>query len=52
MDVYRGEIESAIRNAEKVKKHAAAYYQNDIAYAQFLGNYAEFLYNKDRRVEC
>jgi len=49
MDVYRGEIESANQNSEKIRKHAAAYYQNDLSYAQFLGNYAEFLYNRDRR---
>jgi hypothetical protein len=52
MDVYRGELESASRTADKIKKHASAYYQSDLAYSHFLGNYAEFLYNKDRRLEC
>ncbi len=52
MDVYRGEIESAIRTADKVRKHASAYNQNDMAYSLFLGNFAELLYNKDRRTEC
>jgi hypothetical protein len=33
MDVYRGESEPATQTAEKIRKHAAAYYQNDLAYA-------------------
>ncbi len=27
MEVYRGEIEAALRSAEKIRKHASAYYQ-------------------------
>lgn len=52
MDVYRGELESALRIAEKIKKHASAYYQNDVSFAIFLGNLSEFMYNKDKRYEC
>ena len=52
MEVYRGEIESALRSAEKIRKHASAYFQNDMAYAVFLGNLSEFIYNKDKAYDC
>ena len=52
MEVYRGELESALRSAEKIRKHAGAYHQNDISFAYFLGNLSEFMYNKDHRNEC
>lgn len=51
-ELYRGEIEQAFKTAEKVRKHAAAYFQNDLSLAVFLGNLAEFMYNKDKRFEC
>jgi hypothetical protein len=51
-ELYRGEIEQALKTAEKVRKHAAAYFQNDLSLAVFLGNLAEFMYNKDKRFEC
>lgn len=52
MEVYRGEIESALKSAEKIKKHASAYHHNDISYATFLGNLSEFIYNKDKHYDC
>jgi hypothetical protein len=52
MEVYRGEIDSALRSADKIRKHAAAYYQTDIPYSSFLGNLSEFMYNKDKRYDC
>ena len=51
MDVYRGEIEQALRQAEKIRKHAAAYFQNDIGFANFLGNLSELMFNKDKRYD-
>jgi len=36
-----------------VRKHASAYNQNDRQYSIFLGNLAEFMYNKDKAsAEC
>ena len=52
MEVYRGEIESALVSASKIRKHASAYYQNDVAFATFLGNLSELIYNRDKRYDC
>jgi len=42
-----------LRTAQKVRKHANAYNQNDRQYSIFLGNLAEFMYNKDKTsAEC
>lgn len=52
MEIYRGEIEQAVKTAERIRKHASAYYQSDIGFANFLGNLSEFVYNKDKRLDC
>ena len=52
MEVYRGETDNALVTAEKIKKHATAYNQTDLAYCQFLGNLSELMYNKDKRKEA
>lgn len=52
MEIYRGEIDIALKSADKIRKHATAYYQTDIPYSIFLGNLSEFMYNKDKRFDC
>jgi len=52
VEVYRGEIETALKTAEKIRKHAQTYHQNDVQFANFLGNLSELMYNRDRRAEC
>lgn len=52
MEIYKGEVEAAMKTAEKIRKHATAYNQNDVAYANFLGNYSELMYNRDHRAEA
>ena len=52
IEVYRGEIETALRTAEKIRKHAQTYNQTDMQYAAFLGNLSELMYNRDRRAAC
>lgn len=51
MEVLRGDHDSALRTAEKVRKHATAYHQADLPLASFLGNLSEFMYNS-RKGDC
>lgn len=50
--IFGGEVDEAIRFGETIKKHASTYFQSDIAYANFLGNLSELMYNRDRRPEA
>ena len=52
MEVYRGELDNAVASAEKIRKHAQAYYHNDASYAFFLGNLSELLYNKEKKADA
>jgi len=51
MTVYKGDVVGAIKEGKAIKTHANNYNQNDIQYVTFMGNFSEFLYNKDKRAD-
>lgn len=43
--VKGGLVDAAIHKSNEITQHAAKYHQNDVSYAEFLGNLSEILYN-------
>lgn len=43
--VRGGRVQEAIEKSTEITTHAKKYHQNDVSYAEFLGNLSEMLYN-------
>jgi hypothetical protein len=52
MQVYDGQTQSALNKGREIRLHAQKYFHADRAYAEFLGNFSELMYNIDKREEA
>lgn len=52
MQVYAGQTQQALNKGRELRMHAQRYFHSDAAYAEFLGNFSELVYNIDKRDEA
>ena len=50
--VKGGKLSEAMQKASEINTHARKYFQNDVRYAEFLGNLSELLYNLGKSEEA
>jgi len=50
--VKGGQLSVAMQKASEINTHARKYFQNDVRYAEFLGNLSELLYNLGKAEEA